>query len=151
MPKVVSPIEAIVETITVEKEGNYGPYRSVLFKNGDEKIWQSFDPGAEELQVLKRGAKVQLVPRGESKAGKTQYNIVLMGAPTAPAQAIASSAIMDDDQKRSAAAYVEQMAKLYRYCFEQAQIALTGATENPETVQAAASTLFVAAQRRFGI
>lgn len=154
MPKVVSPINATVETITVEKEGNYGPYRSVLFKNGEEKIWQSFDPESDELQILKRGARVQLVPRGESKSGKTQYNIVLMDPIPTTAQQEgdrAISVLMRDAQKREVAAYVEQMANLYRYCFEQAQIALAGATENPATIQAAASTLFIAAQRKFGI
>lgn len=157
MPKVVSPINAAVETITVEKQGNYGPYRSVLFKNGEEKIWQSFDPDAQELQILKRGMRVQLVPRGESQSGKTQYNIVLLDAPTVPATVPAgedpalATMLMSATAKREAAAYIEQMSKLYRYCFEQAQIALTGATENPATVQAAASTLFIAAQRKFGI
>lgn len=153
MPKVVSPITVTVETITKEKEGNYGPYRSVLFKNGEEKIWQSFDPDAEELQVLKRGVQVQLVPRGESQSGKTQYNIVMLNlaAPTTSAAIASPSQVLSDAQKREAAAYIEQMAKMYRFCFEQAQIALTGATENPVTVQAAASTLFIAAQRKFGI
>jgi hypothetical protein len=154
MPKVISPVFAKVETITKEKEGNYGPYRSVLFKNGDEKIWQSFDPNAEELQLLKRGMEVQLIPHGESQSGKTQYNIVLLGSVSVPNTApapVTAFGVMSDAQKREVAAYIEQMAKMYRYSYEQAQISLTGATENPETVRAAASTLFIAAQRKFGI
>jgi hypothetical protein len=159
MPKVVSPILAKVELITKEKEGDYGLYRSVLFKNGEGKIWQSFDPDAEELQIFKKGMTVQLIPRGESKSGKTQYNIVLLDsvsvpntapAPQAPAP-VAAYGVMSEAQKYEAAAYIEQMAKMYRYCYEQAQISLTGATESPETVRAAASTLFIAAQRKFGI
>lgn len=160
MPKLVQPVVATVELITAEKEGNYGPYRSVLFKDGDNKIWQSFEPDAEELQLLKKGQKVQLVPRGESKSGKTQYNLVLLDAPSPASTAPTASstprkterpALLSDEQKRDTAAYIEQMAKLYRYCLEQATLSLKGATDDPDTIRAAASTLFIAAQRRLGV
>jgi hypothetical protein len=133
MPKLVQPVTATVELVTALKEGNFGPYRSVLFKNGDEKIWQSFDPDAEELAVLSRGVQVQLVPRGESKQGKTQYNIVLLSAP-ASSTPMTKRATLSAAKKYEVAAHIEQMAKMYRFCFEQAQIALTGATEDRATV-----------------
>jgi hypothetical protein len=66
MSKVVAPIVAVVELITAEKSGESGPYRSVLFKTPDnQKIWKSFDPASEELTLLKKGVKVQLIPAGE--------------------------------------------------------------------------------------
>ncbi|HEY9823842.1 MAG TPA: hypothetical protein V6D19_00215 [Stenomitos sp.] len=156
MPKLVQPVVAVVELITAQKEGNYGPYRSVLFKDGENKIWQSFDPDAEELQLLKKGQRVQLVPRGESKGGKTQYNLVLLDAPSAPTaqptpRKSERPALLSDEQKRDTAAYIEQMAKLYRYCLEQATLSLKGVTDDPDTIRAAASTLFIAAQRRLGV
>jgi hypothetical protein len=59
MAKVVTPITATVEFITGIKQGSYGEYRSVLFKDAmGEKIWKSFDPKAEELALLRKGAKV---------------------------------------------------------------------------------------------
>jgi hypothetical protein len=141
MPKLVQPVTATVELVTALKEGNFGPYRSVLFKNGEEKIWQSFDSDAEELAVLSRGVQVQLVPRGESKQGKTQYNIVLLSAP-ASSTPMTKRATLSAAKKYEVAAHIEQMAKMYRFCFEQAQIALTGATEDRATVSAAADALF---------
>lgn len=79
MAKVVTPITATVELITGIKQGNYGEYCSVLFKDAaGEKIWKSFNPEAEELTVLSKGAKVQLIPAGISKNGKEKHNIVLL-------------------------------------------------------------------------
>jgi hypothetical protein len=79
MAKVVTPITATVEFITGIKQGNYGEYRSVLFKDDTgEKIWKSFAPEAEELILLSKGAKVQLIPAGISKNGNEKHNIVLL-------------------------------------------------------------------------
>jgi hypothetical protein len=150
MPKLVQPVTATVELVTALKEGNFGPYRSVLFKNGEEKIWQSFNPDAEELAALSRGVQVQLVPRGESKQGKTQYNIVLLSAP-ASSTSMTERATLSAARKYEVAAHIEQMAKMYRFCFEQAQIALTGATEDRATVSAAADALFMGACGKFGL
>jgi hypothetical protein len=89
MSKVVAPIVAVVELITAEKSGEYGPYRSVLFKTpDDQKIWKSFDPASEELSLLKKGVRVQLIPAGE-RHGKTSHNIVLLNDATPPAPAAA--------------------------------------------------------------
>jgi hypothetical protein len=155
MPKLVQPVVATVELVTAQKKGNYGPYRSVLFMSGNENIWQSFDPDAEELTVLSRGVQVQLVPRGETKNGKTQYNIVLLQEPAAPPQNCpvepTARESLSAAKKREVAAHIEQMAKMYRFCFEQAQIALTGATEDRATVSAAADALFMGACGKFGL
>jgi len=79
MAKVVTPITATVEFITGIKQGSYGEYRSVLFKDAaGEKIWKSFDPEAEELALLRKGAKVQLIPAGTNKNGNEKHNIVLL-------------------------------------------------------------------------
>lgn len=99
MAKVVSPIAATVEYITAIKSGEYGDYRSVLFlDNSGEKIWKSFDPESEELALLSKGVRVQLIPITISKSGKQSHTIVLLDAPTtlnvpavAPAQVVQAS------------------------------------------------------------
>jgi hypothetical protein len=52
MAKVVMPITATVEFVTGIKQGSYGEYRSLLFRDAaGEKIWKSLDPEAEELAL----------------------------------------------------------------------------------------------------
>ena len=83
MAKVVSAITATVEVIGKLKDGNYGPYRSVLFLDqaqpvGSEaaKIWKSLSEA--EAAPLSKGARVQLVPAGKDRSGKDKHNIVLL-------------------------------------------------------------------------
>ena len=93
MPKVVSAITATIEVIGKLKEGDYGPYRPVLFLDhaqapGSEaaKIWKSLSE--EEAEPLRKGMKVQLVPAGTGKNGKEKHSIVLLeegAAPVSPA------------------------------------------------------------------
>ena len=69
------------------KDGNYGPYQSVLFE-GDRlpegKVWRSMEP--EQTKQFTRGQRVYLVPT-KNKQGKDSWDIELMGdAPAAPAQ-----------------------------------------------------------------
>ena len=54
---------------------------------------------------------------------------------------------LSPSQKREIAAYVEEMANLYKFCLDQAEpIALT-----VEDARAIATTLFIAAQRKFAL
>lgn len=95
MPKVVSAITATIEVIGKLKEGDYGPYRPVLFLDhaqtpGSEaaKIWKSLSE--EETAPLRKGMKVQLVPAGVGKNGKEKHSIVLLEEGSAPASAAPS-------------------------------------------------------------
>lgn len=85
MAKVVAPINARVEVIGKVKQGEYGPYRSVLFidlsqPEGAEtaKLWKSFNDNDETVAQLSKGSRVQLVPSGKDKAGKDKHSIVLV-------------------------------------------------------------------------
>lgn len=157
MSKVVAPITAVVEFITAVKSGEYGDYQSVLFKDEQgEKIWKSFDPDSEELALLKKGMRVQLIETGKSKSGKPSHNIVLLDAPTArpvtaapvpnPAPSIQQQ-IVTKEVKRAIAQDIETSAKLYRYCYETAQVQMEGLIDDPVLLKDIASTLFIQALR----
>ncbi len=101
MPKVVSAITATVEHITALKDGDYGPYKSVLFFNTAEppgseeaKIWKSMSE--EEVQPLRKGMIVQLVPAGKTKNGKEKHSIVLLEGKATPV--VSSKASPREDQ-----------------------------------------------------
>ncbi len=159
MAKVVAPITAVVEFITAVKEGDYGTYQSVLFKTPEgEKIWKSFDPDSEELALLSKGTRVQLIETGKSKSGKPSHNIVLLDAPTtapaphttAPVATAAPSTtapIVSKEVKRAIAADIETSAKLYRFCFEQAALQMEGLIDDPALLKDIATTLYIQSLR----
>lgn len=159
MAKVVTPITATVEYITAIKDGQYGPYQSVLFKTQDgEKIWKSFDPDSEELAILSKGTRVQLILAGE-RNGKPSHQIVLLDspmiAPTIPNslpalpsdQPVAVEVGWSPEQKRAIAAKVSQHADLLAYCLQVShqKFAQTGLVESEESVRTLATTLFIQA------
>lgn len=166
MNKLVTPILAEVEFVTGEKQGQYGLYRSVLFLTQvGEKIWKSFDPNSPELEQLTPRTKVRLIPSGTSPSGKPSHVIELLEA---PATAVPPSEVdprtatieiaptnqartggLDLGKKRAIAAYVEEQASLYAFCHSQAAEKLGEVP--PETVRCAASSLYIAAQRKFGL
>lgn len=151
MAKVVQAVNAVVEYVTGIKQGDYGDYQSVLFKAQDgEKIWKSFKPNSPELDVLRKGVKVQLVPSGE-KNGKVSHNVVLMDAqtlqPSLPAPA--TSTDWDEQQKRNIANYISQHANLFKFCFEQAGTVADGLTEDSQ--RAIATTLFIQSAKHFNL
>jgi hypothetical protein len=154
MSKVVAPIVATVEFITAEKSGEYGPYRSVLFKTpDDEKIWKSFDPTSEELTLLRKGVRVQLIPAGE-RHGKTSHNIVLLDEATAPAPATAPSApIVEPEQayeamlRTVAARYSRAIAGAKYIARKDLGMDDETIAARPELVEDIASTLFIEVNR----
>ncbi len=160
MAKVVTPVTAKVEFITQEKQGDYGPYRSVLFLNevtGD-KIWKSFDPDSEELALLTKGARVQLIETGKSKSGKISHNIVLLErlpAPTIPATAPApdplpthQGIVLHPDEKRAIATFGTDIIKAYGFLYGEAKRVLEPLGASEETIRAAASSALIACQRK---
>jgi hypothetical protein len=172
MAKVVVPVSAIVECIGKAKESTFTPgqyYYPVLFldesKAGDEaKIWKNLTD--EEVAQLRKGDRVQLVPIGQDKQGKDKHQIVKFGGVEFPAnpvpvpahptpsqvtpQASPSDVGMSADTKRAIAAYVEDMGNLYSFCLDTAQKKI-GASCDAETVRCMASSLFIAASRKFGL
>jgi hypothetical protein len=53
--------------------------------------------------------------------------------------------------KSAIASYITNRADLYAFCFKQASRALGEVGASEETVKCAASTLFISAQKKFGI
>lgn len=154
--QAASKIEAHVEHITTLKQGQWGEYRSVLFlrsdRDGDEaKVWRSFKP--HEVNQFHKGQAVNLIPT--HRDGRQTWDIELVDTPqhsdiSSPpkhTQPQPDKPVLTDEQKVAIAAYVDQMADLYVYCFSTANTKLDGAAE--ETVRAAASSLFISAQRKF--
>jgi len=170
MAKVVVPVSAIVEVIGKAKESSYEPgtyYHPVLFldesKAGDErKIWKNLS--TEESGQLRKGDRVQLIPVGQDKQGKDKHQIVKFGGIEFPAnpvpvpvhpsqvtpQAKPGDVGLSADTKRAIAAYVEELGGLYAFCLDTAQKKI-GASSDSETVRCAASSLFIAASRKFGL
>lgn len=174
MSKLIAPpIPCTVEHITGIKPGQFGDYQSVLFKDAaGNKIWKSFVPGSPELAELPVGRRVYLVEAGiNAKSGKMSHNVILMDEPTAPGpiaptapSPVPSPALspapvapvqtvgqLNDDVKRAIAGYVVDSAKLYAFCFSEATRALESQKVSEETVRCAASSLFIAAQKKFGL
>jgi hypothetical protein len=149
MSKVVAPIVAVVELITAEKSGEYGPYRSVLFKTpDDEKIWKSFHPASEELTLLRKGVRVQLIPAGE-RHGKTYHNIVLLDDATASAPAAATPApTIETEQAYEAmlrqvtARYSRAIAAAKYVCKKDMGLDEETIASRPELVEDIATALF---------
>ena len=130
------------------KTNEYGDYQSVLFESPslpEGKIWRSMEP--EQAKQFVRGQQVYLVPT-TNKKGKPSFDIELMGdAPTAaPAAPVATPAA---PQAQAIGEYLDKMAALYAACYRRAATNLDGAPD--PAVQAAASTVFISATRKFGL
>lgn len=138
-----------------ESQFNEGSYQSVLFESEqlpEGKIWRSMTP--DQAQSFERGQQVFLVPT-TNKHGKASFDIELIAttqAPTtAPAPAQAPTAAIPDEQKREIAGYITDLAALYAYCYQQASHQLTPHGAPDPAIQGAASTLFIAASRKFSL
>lgn len=146
---------ATVEYITATKDGDYGPYRSVLFKRSDlqgdaAKVWRSLKP--HEAEQFTKGQQVHLIPT--ERKGKQTWDIELL-SPTAakssapPATSPAASTTLAPEQKKAIAAYVEGQADLLAFCWQVAREKLPNKSE--ESHRCAASSLYIAAARKFDL
>jgi hypothetical protein len=167
-------IQATVSAFGKLKESQFNDsvYQSVLFEGQglpEGKLWRAMTP--DQAQGFTRGQAVYLVPT-TNKQGKPSYDIELIApapAPTAPAatpqataqapsqatshQAPANARLdaMTGEEKQAIAAYITSVSALYAYCYQQAahHLAPHGAPE--PAIQAAASTTFIQASRKFSL
>ena len=164
MATIRTASDKILATVTAfgqvkQSQFNDSTFQSVLFEGEglpDGKVWRSMTP--DQAQQFERGQSVYLVPT-TNKKGQPSYDIELITpATTAPATAPAPAgghqaptAAIPDEQKRAIAGYITDLAALYAYCYQQAshQLAPHGAPE--PAIQGAASTLFIAASRKFSL
>jgi len=164
-------------TVTCEVIGRPKPskfsdseYRPVKFAIADGRsFWKSYDVGADELQWLRKGETYQAVvaddgetvtvcePDDRFDGQPLQQHAESLGieadpaavaaAPTAPPQP--TQPTLAPDTKRAIADYVTEMGNLYAYCYGTAETKLQGKPD--AAVQAMASSLFIATQRKFDL
>lgn len=138
------------------KDGQYGPYQSVLFE-GDRlpegKVWRSMEP--EQAKQFTRGQRVMLVPT-KNKQGKDSWDIELLGdiAPSTPSHPPTRAAAppageLTPEQKRAIAAYITARAPLLTYCYQQSAAAMPDGSE--VAIATGAAALFEQACRRFDL
>jgi hypothetical protein len=114
----------------------------------------------DQAQQFTRGQTVYLVPT-TNKQGKPSYDIELIApatttTPQATAQAPsqgkpASLDAMAPEEKAQIASYITSVSALYAYCYQQASHHLGPHGAPLEAVQAAASTTFIQASRKFSL
>jgi hypothetical protein len=160
MAKVINPLLCRVEAIGRPRESSYEAgtyYYPTLFMDlsqpkGSEsaKIWKNLS--GDEVSQLVKGDQVQLVPAGTDRNGKPKHNIMLVnGTQVQPSEEDADSGLLPHETKQAIATYVQEMSKLYRYCWGQAANQLGGMATEEESVRCAASSLFIAAKQKFSI
>jgi hypothetical protein len=145
---------ATVEVIGKPKPSKFAdkpPYRPVLFNLADgSQVWKSYSEGSPELEWLNTGETYQAAIAGEE---------VTLIAPTAPAATTqaptqgkpASLDTMAPEDKQAIASYITSISALYAYCYQQAVHHLAPHQAPLEAVQAAASTTFIQASRKFSL
>jgi hypothetical protein len=139
-------IQAIVKSQprTVETKFGQRSVMDVCLPNGQEQaIW-----GPANFSAIMNCRNGQTVPIAVDSKGK--YHVV-EGQPTTPppADAPPQPQGMTPETKKAIAQFVGEMGDLYRYCYETAGEKL--ATAPNEAKQAMASSLFIAAQRKFNL
>lgn len=148
MPTIRTAADKIPATVAgfgKLKDGQYGPYQSVLFEGDrlpDGKVWRSMEP--EQAKQFRRGQRVHLVPT-KNKQGRDSWDIELMD--TAPPAAIAAAPAAAQGQEIGE--YADRMAALYAACYRRASRTMDGAPD--AAIQAAASSVFIACQRKFNL
>lgn len=119
----------------------------VVLDNGQEStIW--FAAGHAAYTELRRGDRCQFFQDGK---GKLQLLDADEYAPVPQAPSQPQSAGISAEKKRAIAEYIEQQARLYAFCFAKAQQELKLHEPTEETIRAAASSLYIATQRKFSL
>ena len=140
---------ATLTTCTLETIGRPKPskyegkpdYRPCLFKLADgSQKWKSYNEGSAELTWLKQGQTYQA-----AIAADGEMTLIQPAGPAAPAT-VATPAV---PQAQAIGEYLDKMAALYAACYRRAATNLDGAPD--AAIQAAASTVFISAQRKFSL
>ena len=154
-------LTATVETIGRAKASKYEgkpDYRPVAFKLPDgSEVWRNYNVGAPELAWLQRGQAYQVVLDGDSvtPVQPEQATSQPEAQPSQPATVAGGyqpSPRLDQmakEEKAEIISYITSLAGLYAYAYQQAQATLTPHGAPLEAIQAAASTTFIQAARRF--
>ena len=136
------------------REGKYGPYISALCTLADGTEQRIFGEPGDAIANLKRGQNIKLLWNGKKyQLVETQQPTPTQPATPATAPAVAGdgSQALSKGQKKQIAGYVEEMANLYKFCWDSASTALDGKANDEESIRAAASALFISASRKFGL
>jgi hypothetical protein len=145
-----------------ESQFNEGSYQSVLFEGEglpEGKVWRAMTP--DQAQGFTKGQAVFLVPT-TNKKGQPSYDIELIAptatpaTPQATAQAPSQSKpasldAMAPEDKQAIASYITSISALYAYCYQQAAHHLSPHGAPEPAIQAAASTTFIQASRKFSL
>ena len=106
----------------------------------DIKVWGSPN---DAIATLTKGQQVTLMHDGKT------YKLVETSQPTQLKQPVANE--LSADQKRAIALYVNEQADLLKFCWVTASEKLDSLASNEESIRCAASCLYIAAQRKFGL
>lgn len=148
-------IAAVVEVIGHERDGEFGPYRPVLFIRSDRpkgteesKVWKSLKP--DDALQFRKGQEVNLIPT--ERKGKATWDIELLESPPAvpPAPpAVPPATGLDPATKRAIAADITELANLYAFCLGEAKRSLAPHDPTPEMVQGCTAALFIDVTRKY--
>ncbi|QUY45786.1 hypothetical protein [Acaryochloris marina] len=114
----------------------------------DIKIWGNPDDAV--LKALRKGQPVQV-----AKDSKGKYSLVeqapVPGQPLVVEAPPLDTGEIGEDAKSAIASYISHRAALYSFCYQEASRELGKHEVSEETIKCAASTLFISAQKKFGI
>jgi hypothetical protein len=122
----------------------------VTLDNGEEvKLWGK--PDDQALVSLRKGQSVNLIYDGKNyKLVNSQPAATSQPANTSQTSLVANSEL-SKEQKHAIAEYIEGRADLLKYCWTTAKLKLGDVTTDEESLRCAASTLFIAAQKKFNL
>lgn len=131
-------------------ENQWGKSQSITVSiNGqEEKIW--FKEGLQPHASLKKGQQIKLLASEQN--GKTRYTIISDTPDNNQQQSPAAKKYqLADEDKRAIAEYISQQSKILRFCIEQASKECGDITPSEESVRSLGVSLYIAAQRKFGL
>ena len=138
-------------------------FQSVLFESPalpEGKVWRAMTP--DQAQGFTRGQSVFLVPT-TNKKGQASYDIELLPTATAPTTAPTATPqapsqgkpatldTMAPEDKQAISSYITSVSALYAFCYQQAAHHLSPHGAPEPAIQAAASTTFIQASRKFSL
>ncbi len=128
-------------------QSDWGERQNIVVEMDDgstEKLY--FEKGRQPHASLKRGQSVAILFEG----GKRRLVVSdKPNTPTEPPQPAYQE--LTPDQKRAIANYIQDQAKLMRFCLETARENFSDQIETEESLRTLATTLFIATQRHFGL